>query len=161
MGIDRIRRTAEALEGLARVLEAPKKKKSEAALEVAAFALISAAGKPTKPEAIAAGDTLYIQQTEKPGAGTVSKDKSGRPFTTALAALAAGKVATMKTALFEKRWVTAGDPCEICDENALVGWIDADEEFPSGHDEPDAHPNCQCTLETRRVDDSEDDNEDD
>jgi hypothetical protein len=158
--IVRRRQIAEALEGLARVLEA--KKKQPAQFEVAAFALIAASGRPSKPEDIEAGDALYIQRTEQPGAGTVSKDERGRPFATALAALAAGKVATMKTALFEKRWITDGDPCEECDENALVGWIPSDEEFPSGHDEPDAHPNCKCSLETRRVDDSdsEDDSED-
>lgn len=49
----------------------------------------------------------------------------------------------------EKSWV--GGTCETCQENADAGWIDMDEQFPSGDDEPPAHPNCDCELETRDV----------
>lgn len=49
----------------------------------------------------------------------------------------------------EKSWV--GGTCETCQENADEGWIDMDEQFPSGDDEPPAHPNCDCELETRDV----------
>lgn len=49
----------------------------------------------------------------------------------------------------EKQWV--GGTCEVCMENADAGWIDIDEDFPSGDDEPPAHPNCACELETRPV----------
>jgi hypothetical protein len=53
-----------------------------------------------------------------------------------------------------KRWVL-GDGgksgnCEICDENADLGWIDDDEVFIGVFgdiDGPEAHPNCTCTLE--------------
>jgi hypothetical protein len=47
----------------------------------------------------------------------------------------------------EKSWV--GGTCPVCEENAAAGWIDIDEAFPSGDDEPPAHPNCECELETR------------
>jgi phosphohistidine phosphatase SixA len=47
----------------------------------------------------------------------------------------------------EKSWV--GGTCETCQENAQAGWIDMDDQFPSGDDEPPAHPNCDCELETR------------
>jgi len=49
----------------------------------------------------------------------------------------------------EKSWV--GGTCETCIENADAGWIDMDDQFPSGDDEPPAHPNCNCELETRDV----------
>jgi phosphohistidine phosphatase len=47
----------------------------------------------------------------------------------------------------EKSWV--GGTCKTCQENAEAGWIDMDDQFPSGDDEPPAHPNCGCELETR------------
>lgn len=49
----------------------------------------------------------------------------------------------------EKQWV--GGTCEVCMENADAGWIPIDDEFPSGDDEPPAHPNCSCELETRII----------
>lgn len=52
----------------------------------------------------------------------------------------------------EKSWV--GGTCEVCQENADAGWIDMEEQFPSGDDEPPAHPNCGCELETRDVQES-------
>jgi hypothetical protein len=42
-------------------------------------------------------------------------------------------------------WFPA-DPCDICAENASVGAISIDAEFPSGDTEPPAHPYCRCTL---------------
>lgn len=50
-----------------------------------------------------------------------------------------------------KRWVL-GDGgqsgnCDLCEENAAVGFIDEDETYPNA-DEPPAHPNCTCTEET-------------
>lgn len=47
----------------------------------------------------------------------------------------------------QKSWV--GGTCPACQENADAGWIDEDETFPSGDDEPPAHPNCSCDIETR------------
>ena len=38
------------------------------------------------------------------------------------------------------------DACDLCLENASVGAIPTDEEFPSGHLRPAFHPNCQCAL---------------
>jgi hypothetical protein len=40
----------------------------------------------------------------------------------------------------EKSWV--GGTCDVCQENGDAGWIDMDDQFPSGDDEPPAHPNC-------------------
>lgn len=48
----------------------------------------------------------------------------------------------------QKRWITSDDPCVVCQENADAGWIDEGDSFPSGDDEPPAHPNCECELET-------------
>lgn len=44
-----------------------------------------------------------------------------------------------------KRW-TVVDPCPICADNADVE-VNLGEEFPSGHQRPTAHPNCQCEIE--------------
>lgn len=51
----------------------------------------------------------------------------------------------------EKRWLTVGDPCPICEDNEAEDWIDIDDDFPSGDDAPLAHPNCECALEVRRT----------
>lgn len=49
----------------------------------------------------------------------------------------------------EKRWIIqSGNPCEICLGNEDDGWILIDDVFSSGDFQPDAHPNCQCTIET-------------
>jgi len=53
----------------------------------------------------------------------------------------------------EKSWV--GGTCEMCQENADAGWIDMDDTFPSGDDEPPAHPNCDCDIETRDASEEE------
>lgn len=44
-----------------------------------------------------------------------------------------------------KEWVT-NEPCEICEENENAGVIPIDGIFPSGHERPPAHPNCECAL---------------
>lgn len=49
----------------------------------------------------------------------------------------------------EKAWVTEDDPCPECEENEGEGFIDFDEDFASGDDQPPAHPNCKCSLELR------------
>jgi Phage Mu protein F like protein len=52
----------------------------------------------------------------------------------------------------EKSWLTAGDDRveEECQGNADAGWIPLGEDFPSGDARPLAHPNCRCTMLSRR-----------
>jgi len=148
----------EAINGLAALLEADtRKKRLSKTLMVSAFATITARGLLRNPVAIAPGDDLYIAMNHQPGAGTISRDTSGRLFAVARQALEAGEHGRIRTGLYEKLWITDGNPCEVCDDNAIAGWIPADEEFPSGDDEPLAHPNCQCELEMRRADEDEED----
>ena len=45
-----------------------------------------------------------------------------------------------------KRWVTQGNACDICEENAGDGDIGFDEQFSSGDDTIPAHPNCECNV---------------
>jgi hypothetical protein len=45
-----------------------------------------------------------------------------------------------------KSWETDAAPCLICTENAIAGQIPIDDDFPSGDDQPGAHPNCLCSL---------------
>lgn len=44
-----------------------------------------------------------------------------------------------------KEWVVT-EPCPICSENGAAGPIPINQEFPSGHMRPPAHPNCRCAL---------------
>ena len=44
-----------------------------------------------------------------------------------------------------KEWIVT-EPCPICEDNANAGVIGINEEFPSGHQRPPAHPNCRCAL---------------
>lgn len=37
--------------------------------------------------------------------------------------------------------------CDACDDSADQGWIDSEDVFESGEDEPPHHPNCTCTVE--------------
>lgn len=54
--------------------------------------------------------------------------------------------------LNEKRWITESSaPCPECILNEAEGWIPIDENFPSGDDQPTAHPNCYCSLDFRSV----------
>ncbi len=49
-----------------------------------------------------------------------------------------------------KRWVTDGSACEVCEDNADMGWIDDDAVFESVFgdcDGPPGHPHCLCGLE--------------
>lgn len=47
----------------------------------------------------------------------------------------------------EKKWIRGDDtPCDICDPNADVEWIDIDQEFPSGDDTVSGHPHCLCDV---------------
>lgn len=52
----------------------------------------------------------------------------------------------------EKQWLDVGDRRvdPECVSNAAQGWIPLDEVFPSGHQQPTAHPGCRCTTEYRR-----------
>ena len=145
---------AEALESLAVLLEAAstKRKTLKRVLTVAAFMGFDARGKPIHPTPIMVGDDLYLARPEDPGAGTVSRASSGRLYSTALESLIAGKIGEMACALFEKRWITEPGACDECETNAGAGWIPADEDFPSGDEEPpNVHPNCRCELLMRRT----------
>lgn len=52
----------------------------------------------------------------------------------------------------EKSWLVNGEGCEdICQPNADAGWIDFEDEFPSGDQRPLGHPNCHCDMLTRVV----------
>lgn len=68
-----------------------------------------------------------------------------------IAAQAAGSMAAYRRSgqVQQKRWVLGSEhdiECD-CDTNSEEGWIDLDDEFPSGDDAPPAHPNCVCDVE--------------
>ncbi len=46
----------------------------------------------------------------------------------------------------KKVWVPDADACDVCQENADDGPIDIDDDFPSGDDQPTAHPHCECVI---------------
>jgi uncharacterized protein with gpF-like domain len=53
----------------------------------------------------------------------------------------------------QKSWLTVGDERvdPHCSENQGAGWIPLEDAFPSGHQQPLAHPNCRCTALYRRA----------
>ena len=53
----------------------------------------------------------------------------------------------------EKSWLHVGDSRvdADCEANAGADWIPLDDTFPSGDDQPVAHPACRCTALYRRV----------
>lgn len=59
----------------------------------------------------------------------------------------------------QKHWIAEPDCCDDCQENEDAGFIDLDDEFPSGDDAPQAHPHCRCALGIRgdQGDDTEED----
>lgn len=57
----------------------------------------------------------------------------------------------------KKVWVPDDDACEVCQENADAGPIDIDDEFPSGDDQPTAHPHCECSIASEVEEDEETD----
>lgn len=121
-------------------------------VDVAAFGTITPRGTLADPVPIVPGDTLYISPVYQPGTGLVTKDATRIPYAVAGAAVLAGVRAAIAVTLYEKLWLTDGHPCEVCELNSIAGWIPIDRAFPSGDWEPRAHPNCKCSLETRRVD---------
>lgn len=140
----------EAARGLKKAIrEAAKPAPTKKRIAVSAFATVTSSGLLADPTDIAEGDTLYRQRNSEPAAGTVSLFEKGMEFATALEALAAGEESKIDVEMHQKQWVTDADPCEDCEDNADEGWIDADDEFPSGDDEPPAHPNCKCALDIR------------
>lgn len=52
----------------------------------------------------------------------------------------------------EKSWLTVGDTRvdPNCASNEGAGWIDLDDDFPSGVQQPLDHPACRCTMLMRR-----------
>ncbi|MGD9613828.1 MAG: phage portal protein [Alphaproteobacteria bacterium] len=46
----------------------------------------------------------------------------------------------------KKEWLPAFGACIICLNNAAIGAIPLDKQFPSGHQRPGAHPRCRCSL---------------
>ena len=73
----------------------------------------------------------------------------------------AGRRETALDLLYDEHaWATeSGDPCPVCEDNEAAGWIDIDDDFPSGDDAPTAHPNCQCVVNFRKPSGSEDEEE--
>lgn len=145
------RDTLIALRDVIREADRPRKKPKTKLLMVGAFLIINGRGKPTHASPVEVGDELYMARTEQPGAGMITKDSTGNLIGIAKQAIAAGAVRAIKAATFQKRWITDNDDrvCELCDENELVGWIDADEDFPNGN-HPPTHVNCRCEIEIHR-----------
>lgn len=52
----------------------------------------------------------------------------------------------------QKSWLTAEDDRveEVCLDNAAAGWIALGDDFPGGVARPLQHPNCRCTMLSRR-----------
>jgi SPP1 gp7 family putative phage head morphogenesis protein len=55
--------------------------------------------------------------------------------------------------IIQKSWMITDDSrvCEICQDNADEGWIDDEDEYPSGDLYPPAHPACRCCTLTQNM----------
>jgi hypothetical protein len=70
----------------------------------------------------------------------------------------AGVRAARETGLsLKKKWIRGNEvaDCDICDPNAEAGWIDIDEDFPSGDDTVPGHPHCVCDVVFSTEDDTD------
>ncbi len=68
-----------------------------------------------------------------------------------ISAFSAGTIAAAKgKKSIELEWVSDSEsgeaPCPDCEDNGLNGSLRPDEEFPTGHRHPPAHPGCRCLL---------------
>ena len=68
-----------------------------------------------------------------------------------VAAFSAGTIAAaLGTPSAQLEWVAVSDsgdpPCPDCEDNGLNGSQAPNEEFPTGHRHPPAHPGCRCLL---------------
>lgn len=63
-----------------------------------------------------------------------------------------GRRITQRGIQLQKGWLTVGDDRveEECLRNQNAGWIDFDENFPTGHRGPLAHPGCRCSMTMQR-----------
>jgi hypothetical protein len=52
----------------------------------------------------------------------------------------------------EQSVLTAGDPCDECQENEDAGWISVDDQFPN--DTPPTHPGCRCDVLYQRAEEA-------
>lgn len=46
----------------------------------------------------------------------------------------------------KKEWLDLDGACAVCEANASAGPIEVEEDFPSGHQAPSAHPECRCVV---------------
>lgn len=46
----------------------------------------------------------------------------------------------------KKEWLDLDGACSVCEGNAAAGPIEVEEDFPSGHAAPSAHPECRCVV---------------
>ncbi|USN16723.1 putative portal protein [Brevundimonas phage vB_BpoS-Strzyga] len=46
----------------------------------------------------------------------------------------------------KKEWLDLDGACAVCAGNAGAGAIEVEEDFPSGHAAPSAHPECRCVV---------------
>lgn len=62
--------------------------------------------------------------------------------------LAALGVEQVEKAAVRHRWISDGvNACDVCDANAVAGYITVNKKFPSGDTAPPAHPHCGCHLD--------------
>jgi hypothetical protein len=54
----------------------------------------------------------------------------------------------------QKAWIVNEPEDEGCIANGEESWVEVDDTFPSGHTRPPVHPNCECDLVYRTIDDA-------
>jgi hypothetical protein len=101
-------------------------------------------------ERYAGFSTPQPQQHIRSRAHLVAVTETGNAYTVGTRAVADDLMAA--GLLMEKAWLDVGDRRvdADCEANAAAGWIPLNDTFPSGDDQPLAHPACRCSLMLRR-----------
>lgn len=135
---------AAALKGI----ESTTLERLHTALEEAYAQLSDKSGQMEKPSVTSAIEEVFDEAEDK-RADTIALTEIAEAFGTGQSD-AADAISLDTGDDVQKEWVTEPDACETCEENEAAGPIDLDDVFPSGDDDPPAHPNCRCTLEMHR-----------
>jgi phosphohistidine phosphatase len=116
---------------------------SDAALAVAAAALFKGFSDPEESGAVSRAETAALDAVSS------AYHEGGRDLAAEFTAGGNGDL--------EKSWDTEADPCDDCDGNSAMGWIDSEAPFDTGDFEPPAHPNCRCSVSYRPAGEAEED----
>lgn len=96
---------------------------------------------------IVARIVAQFKEWEGSRADTIAENEVSISYHQGMADVASGLAE--QGVVVEKRWSDQPDACPICVENASLGWVPIDQQFPSGQSEAPGHIWCRCSMEYR------------